>query len=236
VYSHLDKIDDKIIAELEGLLSRFSSSEAMDLEQMDGFFAALHCCPDMIPPSEYLSQIWGGGEMPSEESFEDEEQANLFFSAVMNHWNNVGDRLNKDKVFLPLIDDETEFLAERWAQGFLQGMSYAQGDWADLLNDEENGGSAVVVFALAHQNDPDPEMRPFEEPVSVKKREDLLVHLAASASKIHQYFEGQRHFNATLAKESGVIKRSSPKVGRNAPCPCGSGKKYKKCCFSNSLH
>jgi len=25
-------------------------------------------------------------------------------------------------------------------------------------------------------------------------------------------------------------KRSEPKVGRNDPCPCGSGKKYKKCC------
>ncbi len=26
------------------------------------------------------------------------------------------------------------------------------------------------------------------------------------------------------------LKRSGPKIGRNAPCPCGSGKKYKKCC------
>jgi preprotein translocase subunit SecA len=26
------------------------------------------------------------------------------------------------------------------------------------------------------------------------------------------------------------VKRSEKKVGRNAPCPCGSGKKYKKCC------
>jgi preprotein translocase subunit SecA len=26
------------------------------------------------------------------------------------------------------------------------------------------------------------------------------------------------------------VKRESQKVGRNAPCPCGSGKKYKKCC------
>ncbi|MBX3418050.1 MAG: SEC-C domain-containing protein [Pirellulaceae bacterium] len=25
--------------------------------------------------------------------------------------------------------------------------------------------------------------------------------------------------------------RSGPKVGRNDPCPCGSGKKYKKCCL-----
>ena len=30
--------------------------------------------------------------------------------------------------------------------------------------------------------------------------------------------------------ESTTIVRSSPKIGRNDPCPCGSGKKYKKCC------
>lgn len=27
-----------------------------------------------------------------------------------------------------------------------------------------------------------------------------------------------------------TVKRTTPKVGRNDPCPCGSGKKYKKCC------
>ncbi len=26
------------------------------------------------------------------------------------------------------------------------------------------------------------------------------------------------------------LKTTTPKVGRNDPCPCGSGKKYKKCC------
>jgi preprotein translocase subunit SecA len=30
------------------------------------------------------------------------------------------------------------------------------------------------------------------------------------------------------------VKRSGDKVGRNDPCPCGSGKKYKKCCGANS--
>jgi SEC-C motif-containing protein len=28
----------------------------------------------------------------------------------------------------------------------------------------------------------------------------------------------------------GTVRRTAPKVGRNDPCPCGSGKKYKKCC------
>ena len=27
------------------------------------------------------------------------------------------------------------------------------------------------------------------------------------------------------------LRREEPKVGRNNPCPCGSGKKYKKCCM-----
>lgn len=31
-------------------------------------------------------------------------------------------------------------------------------------------------------------------------------------------------------KQSRTVRRESPKVGRNDPCPCGSGKKYKHCC------
>ena len=30
-----------------------------------------------------------------------------------------------------------------------------------------------------------------------------------------------------------TIRRDMPKVGRNDPCPCGSGKKYKNCCGRN---
>ncbi|HCC43933.1 MAG TPA: zinc chelation protein SecC [Gammaproteobacteria bacterium] len=29
------------------------------------------------------------------------------------------------------------------------------------------------------------------------------------------------------------VTRSMPKVGRNDPCPCGNGRKYKKCCGKN---
>ncbi len=31
-------------------------------------------------------------------------------------------------------------------------------------------------------------------------------------------------------EHKGPVVRETPKVGRNEPCPCGSGKKYKKCC------
>ena len=35
-------------------------------------------------------------------------------------------------------------------------------------------------------------------------------------------------------KNSGTIHNENRKVGRNDPCPCGSGKKYKKCCGKNA--
>ncbi|MBQ6537859.1 MAG: SEC-C domain-containing protein, partial [Eubacterium sp.] len=34
-------------------------------------------------------------------------------------------------------------------------------------------------------------------------------------------------------KASGTIRKENRKIGRNDPCPCGSGKKYKQCCGRN---
>jgi preprotein translocase subunit SecA len=39
--------------------------------------------------------------------------------------------------------------------------------------------------------------------------------------------------NEAVAKSRTQPKRTGPKVGRNDPCPCGSGKKYKVCCGKN---
>ncbi|MBQ7930797.1 MAG: SEC-C domain-containing protein, partial [Clostridia bacterium] len=44
-------------------------------------------------------------------------------------------------------------------------------------------------------------------------------------------FGGAQNKQAPAPKKPVVNK--TPKVGRNDPCPCGSGKKYKKCCGAN---
>ena len=46
------------------------------------------------------------------------------------------------------------------------------------------------------------------------------------------FTEEERHKLYLEQKKSGTIVKG-PKVGRNDPCPCGSGKKYKKCCGAN---
>jgi uncharacterized protein YchJ len=53
-----------------------------------------------------------------------------------------------------------------------------------------------------------------------RRREQEQIFAAASRSK------------SGVTARGGVktVKREKAKVGRNEPCPCGSGKKYKKCC------
>lgn len=41
---------------------------------------------------------------------------------------------------------------------------------------------------------------------------------------------GEWVYAGQMATQGQTVRRESPKVGRNDPCPCGSGKKYKKCC------
>jgi SEC-C motif-containing protein len=44
--------------------------------------------------------------------------------------------------------------------------------------------------------------------------------------------DGKWYFDDGEIVKPGTIKRDGDKVGRNDPCPCGSGKKYKKCCLN----
>jgi len=46
--------------------------------------------------------------------------------------------------------------------------------------------------------------------------------------------DGQWLFARPIRNGPAPRKSSAPKVGRNDPCPCGSGKKYKHCCLANA--
>ena len=58
------------------------------------------------------------------------------------------------------------------------------------------------------------------------------------SSMVHEQLQGYDHLARDMADQAAAagpqkvqtIRRDLPKVGRNDPCPCGSGKKYKKCC------
>ena len=71
-----------------------------------------------------------------------------------------------------------------------------------------------------------PKMRP--KPIGPEKREEVFVHMAAGLSRAYRYFREQRR--GSTSAHTSDLRRTVPKAGRNEACPCGSGKKYKRCC------
>jgi len=222
---------------LRELLERFGNKRSMNVEQLDGFLAALICGPQIVPPSEYLPKIWGD-DMVLEDTVNPQPILQGFLSLIMRHWNVIAETLHSGEVFLPLLlEDENGIThANDWANGFLRGMEFHREQWAALLADEEHGGWLVPIFALATEHSPDPAMRPYKGPVSAERREKLIVGAAAGVTGIYRYFEAKRLVENHLFSNTATVRRVTPKIGRNDPCPCGSGKKFKQCCGRTTLH
>ncbi|MGB5991087.1 MAG: SEC-C metal-binding domain-containing protein, partial [Desulfobacterales bacterium] len=77
----------------------------------------------------------------------------------------------------------------------------------------------------------------FQEMISRIKEETLGILYRIQISEPQNIADLQQPKEQKLVFSSGdepakknPVKRTEKKVGRNAPCPCGSGKKYKKCC------
>ncbi|MGI9502065.1 MAG: UPF0149 family protein [Geminicoccaceae bacterium] len=232
-----DELTDAELAELDGLLARVEGGRIPNTEALDGFFAALACCPEMVMPSEYLPVIQRGETDDGDLDFKSMEEANRFMELISQHWNHVNHQLNEEELYIPLaLGDEpgSDRGSNDWANGFITGTHLRHGIWSELIEDEENGGPIVPIMALAYENHPDPEMRPFKEPIDDEKRQELMIGSAAGVMQMHAYFLEQR--DAYLPEVKPTV-RTRQKTGRNAPCPCGSGLKYKKCCGSpQTLH
>ena len=64
--------------------------------------------------------------------------------------------------------------------------------------------------------------------------------MTTSMDDLEESFQRRKRRELEQARMAGAgdrqvqqVVRSGAKVGRNDPCPCGSGKKYKKCCGAN---
>jgi uncharacterized protein len=227
-------LNDAELDHLGDILEKYKGGRAMNLEQLDGFFAALVAGPETVMPSEYFSEIFGGS-MSNPSEFASQDEANEFFALMMRHWNTIAGTLFKDEVYLPILfkDEDGVARGNDWASGFMRGMQMRLDGWAGLLNDEGQGGCVVPMMMLHHEHDKDPKMRP--GPITPEKREEVIALMAAGLLNAYRYFKTRReaHSRGTFPVEP---RRVAPKIGRNEPCPCGSGKKYKKCCGGSTVN
>jgi uncharacterized protein len=134
---------------------------AMNMESLDGYFAALICGPDTVLPSEYLNAIWGEGFC-----FDDNGQATDILGLLMRHWNTISSELfrtlKKPEVYMPVLleDDDGIARGNDWARGFMRGVQARPASWHELVASDEHGGPLIPIMLLAHEHDPDAAMRP----------------------------------------------------------------------------
>jgi uncharacterized protein len=168
---------------------------ALNLESLDGYFAALICGPDLVPANEYLPQVWG-----EDHSFASDEQAADIVGLIIRHWNTINRALRRSLEvpdgYIPLLLEADDGIAHGndWALGFMRGMQARPRSWDELIELNKDDGPMLPIMILAHEHDPDPAMRP--KPVPAERREILLQWLVVSLSKIYRHFEPQRRTRA----------------------------------------
>jgi uncharacterized protein len=162
------------------------------------------------------------------------QKAKQFIELVDRHRNHVNRQLDSKEVYLPLLfeDEHGKVRANHWAQGFLLGTNLRPDIWPMLMNDESESGAMVPIWALAYEHHEDPDMRPYDKPISDDQREGLIIGAAAGVTRIHRYFQKQR---SLYVPSADTFIHEGRRIGRNEPCPCGSGKKFKQCCGRRSM-
>jgi uncharacterized protein len=225
-----EPLTDAELDRLGDFLEGCKRGKAMNVEQLDGFFAALIAGPQTVMPSEYNPEVFG--EMPE---FSSLEQAKDILGLLTRHWNTIAATLLKGEPHVPLLLEDADGVAHGndWARGFMRGMRMRHDGWAELVNDEEHGGCLFSMMMLYHEHDNDPEMR--TTPIGPEQREDVIAHMAAGLLRAYQYFRSRRGAYAGAAFRREPTSNAS-KVGRNDLCPCGSGKKYRRCCGTATVN
>jgi uncharacterized protein len=226
--SSLDQaLSDAELERLGAFLSSIANPAALTLEMMDGLLCALVIGPELVRPSEYVPLLFGG-ELPDENAFASGEAANDILSLVLRHSNSIVASFEREGLYLPMVfePEAGRRWAELWSQGFMRGVNLRRSSWAVLISDDSETGSILPMALLAGEVDPGW----LKRPASAEKQEELLQSVAAGLIRIYRYFTGARRISALAERQAATVRRESPKVGRNDPCPCGSGRKYKHCC------
>ena len=236
----LEALSEAELDQLAERLDRIENEDALSLEGVDGLFCALIASPVHVPPSVYLPVVLGG-DLGHGEFFQDIEDANTTVSLMMRYWNSMITDMERDSIHLPFImEPGVDGIPGRaWARGFMRGVRLTPRAWNKLLTDEDEG-LLMSIPLVAGEVDP---QWP-KEPLTKEKSDELLQWMLAGAARAYAQLADARRENADAVYDDDLegedfdddeyypdtYVRPAPKIGRNDPCPCGSGKKYKKCC------
>lgn len=217
-------LGDEELDRLEALIdSPVFKGEAMWLDELQGFLCAVISAPDTILPSAWLPAVLG--ENPE---YENQQQAEEILGLVMRFYNDIALTLQQGEgIALQLYhpEGEEDYDFQSWCSGYLDGVEFSEVDWSEAGDPDEVDELLFPFIVLAG------DLEDFlhdtgQGAISDKETAELEAacreDLAGAVMQTYRYW---------LARRSAkTVRREAPKVGRNDPCPCGSGRKFKQCC------
>lgn len=189
----------------------------MRLDEAQAFMLALLSGPDEVAVEDWLPEILGDAEWSEAESQEIRDLV-LQMTAHMKSC-----LLNKKLPDLLLYEDEygeNDYFT--WCNAYIYALDIVPTDWFEKADNEEFEDLFYPLMAMAGVYDDDDGTGPLLD-LSERELRQLESDLPHVLLDIYLFWQ------AVLNKPT-TVRREGDKVGRNDPCPCESGKKYKACC------
>ncbi|HFC8457428.1 TPA: UPF0149 family protein [Neisseria subflava] len=203
---------------MELLDAKSEAHNTMRCDEVQGFMMALLSGPDALNPTNWLPEILG------EESLFDAKERTEIERLVMAIAADMRMKLN-EKILPDLwfYEDEAgnpDFYT--WCNAYLYALDIVPTDWFEAVDQEEFEDLFYPIMALGGIYD-DEENGEVILHLNEKELTQLESDLPHVLLDIYWYWQA-------IINKPQTVRREGEKVGRNDPCPCGSGKKYKACC------
>lgn len=213
------------------LASKATGDTAMMVDTLDGFLTALITGPADIPMAQWLPRVWGA-DGKGAPNFRNKEQADRILALIVRQMNGIIRSLELEpEHFKPVLDvveeGEQEYDdAEMWAYGFMAGINLARDAWKPVFEAPDVLATLQPIYLLGEKN-----LKPEQQALvaTPQLRAALAAQIPATVATLYKFWQPLREA-AEQTEISSTIQYDAPKAGRNDPCPCGSGKKFKKCC------
>jgi len=194
------------------------AESTLPLDMVQGLLAAVVSAPSPIPQEKWLPEVLGEGHL-----FTDEEERNEISGLLARFAEDTARQLNEGEGFDFILYGEDEDLAA-WADGYLSGVDLAEPAW-DASTDAEDIDTMLFPFLALTGDAKEMALEAGEAWMTEAEEKEMLEEVREGLAN-HLIDIRQHWFDKSIPP---TVKREGPKVGRNDPCPCGSGKKYKSC-------
>jgi uncharacterized protein len=252
---HYPTSSDAELDRLQALCERLAGfDERVSLEWLDGAMTALAAGPRARPLAEWRERLLGEAWSRAIADPEDERASAAVLDArwrvllrqlepevlmdapdeirlapVMLAWTDEDrDHLVADgTIEADAADDEIPHVGEVWVHGFFDAVELFKDDWAEPADPESDDALAYreclarIGLLAVHDDAEFAQAREELFPGEVLEREELVQEALYAVQDLRCYWVQ----NAPRPE----TRRVAPQPGRNDPCPCGSGKKFKKC-------